>query len=47
MGSEPFQREGAVIARQICNIFKAGELVEKAVCANYAPTAADVKIRDI
>jgi len=38
-----FQRERSVITKHIRNIFEEGELVEKAVCANYARTAADGK----
>jgi hypothetical protein len=36
-----FQRERSVITKHIRNIFEEGELVEEAVCANYARTAAD------
>ena len=39
-----FQRERSVITKHIRNIFEEGELVEEAVCANYARTAADGKI---
>lgn len=39
--AELFQRERSVITKHIRNIFEEGELVEKAVCANYAQTAAD------
>ena len=38
-----FQRERSVITKHIRNIFEEGELVEEAVCANYARTAADGK----
>ena len=38
-----FQRERSVITKHIRNIFEEGELVEEAVCANYAQTAADGK----
>jgi hypothetical protein len=38
-----FQRERSVITKHIRNIFEEGELAEKAVCANYARTAADGK----
>ena len=38
-----FQRERSVITKHIRNIFEEGELVEAAVCANYARTAADGK----
>ncbi|HTY87792.1 MAG TPA: virulence RhuM family protein [Candidatus Acidoferrum sp.] len=41
--SELFQRERSVITKHIRNIFEEGELVEEAVCANYAQTAADGK----
>jgi hypothetical protein len=41
--AELFQRERSVITKHIRNIFEEGELVEKAVCANYAHTAADGK----
>ena len=36
-----FQRERSVITKHIRNIFEEGELMEEAVCANYARTAAD------
>ncbi len=42
--SDLFQRERSVITKHIRNIFDEGELVEQAVCANYAQTAADGKI---
>jgi hypothetical protein len=42
--SDLFQRERSVITKHIRNIFEEGELVEEAVCANYARTAADWKI---
>ena len=42
--SDLFQRERSVITKHIRNIFGEGELVEEAVCANYARTAADGKI---
>ncbi len=42
--AELFQRERSVITKHIRNIFEEGELVESAVCANYAQTAADGKI---
>jgi|688.fasta_scaffold1806080_2 hypothetical protein len=35
------QRERSVITKHIRNIFEEGELVEEAVCANCARTAAD------
>ena len=38
-----FQRERSVITKHIRNIFEEGELLEQAVCANYARTAADGK----
>jgi hypothetical protein len=38
-----FQRERSVITKHIRNVFEEGELVEEAVCANYARTAADGK----
>jgi len=38
-----FQRERSVITKHIRNIFEEGELVEEAVCANCARTAADGK----
>ena len=41
--SDLFQRERSVITKHIRNIFEEGELGEKAVCANYAQTAADGK----
>src|SRR5208337_3978735 len=41
--AELFQRERSVITKHIRNIFEEGELVEEAVCANYAQTAADGK----
>jgi hypothetical protein len=41
--SDLFQRERSVITKHIRNIFEEGELVEEAVCANYARTAADGK----
>jgi hypothetical protein len=41
--AELFQRERSVITKHIRNIFEEGELVEKAVCANFAQTAADGK----
>ena len=41
--SELFQRERSVITKHIRNIFEEGELVEQAVCANFARTAADGK----
>jgi hypothetical protein len=41
--AELFQRERSVITKHIRNLFAEGELVEKAVCANYAQTAADGK----
>jgi hypothetical protein len=41
--AELFQRERSVITKHIRNIFEGGELVEQAVCANYAQTAADGK----
>jgi hypothetical protein len=41
--AELFQRERSVITKHIRNIFTEGELVESAVCASYAHTAADRK----
>ena len=41
--AELFQRERSVITKHIRNIFEEGELVEDAVCANHARTAADGK----
>jgi hypothetical protein len=41
--AELFQRERSVITKHIRNIFEEGELVEEAVCANFARTAADGK----
>ena len=41
--SDLFQRERSVITKHIRNIFEEGELVEQAVCANYAQTAATGK----
>ena len=41
--SDLFQRERSVITKHIRNIFEEGELVEQAVCANYALTAGDGK----
>ena len=41
--AELFQRERSVITKHIRNIFEEGELVEEAVCANHARTAADGK----
>ena len=41
--AELFQRERSVITKHIRNIFEEGELVEEAVCANCARTAADGK----
>ena len=38
-----FQRERSVITKHIRNIFEEGELVEEAVCATFARTAADGK----
>lgn len=38
-----FQRERSVITKHIRNIFEEGELIEEAVCANCARTAADGK----
>jgi hypothetical protein len=45
--AELFQRERSVITKHIRNIFEEGELVEEAVCANYAQTAADGRERTI
>ena len=39
--AELFQRERSVITKHIRNVFTEGELVESAVCATYAQTAAD------
>jgi hypothetical protein len=41
--SELFQRERSVITKHIRHIFEEGELVEQAVCANFARTATDGK----
>lgn len=41
--SELFQRERSAITKHIRNLFEEGELVEEAVCANFARTAADGK----
>jgi hypothetical protein len=41
--SDLFQRERSVITKHIRNIFEEGELLEEAVCANHAHTAADGK----
>ena len=41
--SELFQRERSVITKHIRNLFEEGELVEEAVCATFARTAADGK----
>ncbi|MBI3986038.1 MAG: virulence RhuM family protein [Lentisphaerae bacterium] len=41
--SDLFQRERSVITKHIRNLFEEEELVEEAVCANYARTAADGK----
>ena len=41
--AELFQRERSVVTKHIRNIFAEGELVESAVCATYAQTAADGK----
>lgn len=41
--AELFQRERSVVTKHIRNIFEEGELVESAVCANYAHTATDGK----
>ena len=41
--AELFQRERSVITKHIRNIFEEGELLEEAVCANHARTAADGK----
>ena len=45
--SELFQRERSVITKHIRNIFEDDELVEQAVCANYARTASDGKTHQI
>ena len=41
--AELFQRERSVITKHIRNLFEEGELVESAVCANFAHTADDGK----
>jgi hypothetical protein len=41
--AELFEVERSVITKHIGNIYKEGELQEKAVCANFAHTAADGK----
>ncbi len=41
--SELFQRERSVITKHIRNIFEEGELVEQALCVNFARTADDGK----
>lgn len=38
-----FERERSVITKHLRNVFRDGELVEEAVCANFAHTAADGK----
>lgn len=38
--AELFQRERSVITKHIRNIFEEGELVEEAVCANFARAGA-------
>ena len=38
-----FERERAVITKHLRNVFRDSELVEEAVCANFAHTAADGK----
>ncbi len=45
--SELFQRERSFITKHIRNIFEDDELVEQAVCANYARTASDGKTHQI
>jgi hypothetical protein len=42
--SELFGRERSVITKHLCNVFAEGELVENAVCANFAHTADDGKV---
>lgn len=39
--SELFQRERSVITKHVRNVFEEGELEERAVCADFARTAAD------
>jgi hypothetical protein len=41
--AELFQRERSVITKHIRNAFEEGELIEEAVCANFARTAADAE----
>jgi hypothetical protein len=41
--AELFQRDRSVITKHIGNLFKEGELVREAVCANFAHTAEDGK----
>lgn len=41
---ELFGRERSVITKHIRNVFKEGELLENAVCANFAQTASDGKV---
>lgn len=41
--AELFGRERSVVTKHLRNVFKEGELDEKAVCANFAHTAADGK----
>lgn len=45
--SQLFQRDKSVISRHIRNIFNEGELMEKAVVAYFATTAADGKTYDV
>jgi hypothetical protein len=44
--AELFQRERSVITKHIRNFFEGGELVESAICANHAQTAAGGKTYD-
>ena len=39
-----FERERSVITKHLRNVFRADELDEKSVCANFAHTAEDGKI---
>lgn len=45
--SELFDTERSVITKHLRNIVKTKELEEKSVCANYAHTVADGKIRQL
>jgi prophage maintenance system killer protein len=45
--SELFGRERSVITKHLRNVFAEGELVENAVCANFAHTADDGKVYQV